>query len=259
MNWKFVFRGSIFASVALAIGLVLLLWLFNQAFLPPPAGPTPPPPTIEVPSGHLPRLHVGLQEFAKYQGETYVLVGCGFFFALDDGTVIGATTAHSLNFGRAENPLERIAFRLWDQSNYLVEMDALHGDPGKPRLGRDLTVDYVLLDVDEPVDPDFVLAPDPRGGPQLGERVALFSGLGGDPGVFSGTVYNVDRRGSWVIMDENFSPAMMSGSPFVSLYTGNVVGMAISASHREGRLMIGMHPIGSLIEKAEVRRLETRD
>ena len=43
----------------------------------------------------------------------------------------------------------------------------------------------------------------------------------------------------------------MSGSPFVSEHTGQVVGMAIAAGTREGRLVIGMHPIRSLIEKAE--------
>jgi hypothetical protein len=43
----------------------------------------------------------------------------------------------------------------------------------------------------------------------------------------------------------------MSGSPFVSEHTGNVVGMAISAGQSEFGLMIGMHPIGSLVNKAE--------
>ena len=49
----------------------------------------------------------------------------------------------------------------------------------------------------------------------------------------------------------------MSGSPFVSHHTGQVVGMAIAASPRHLRLippryrvMVGMHPIGSIVKKA---------
>jgi hypothetical protein len=42
---------------------------------------------------------------------------------------------------------------------------------------------------------------------------------------------------------------MMSGSPIVSFHTGRVVGMALAAGLREGHTVIGMHPIGSLVEK----------
>ena len=66
-----------------------------------------------------------------------------------------------------------------------------------------------------------------------------------------GTVHAVDRNGAWVLIDDEFKPGLMSGSPFVSEHTGDVVGMAISAGQSEFGLMIGMHPIGSLVSKAE--------
>ena len=50
-------------------------------------------------------------------------------------------------------------------------------------------------------------------------------------------------------MDEAFESGMMSGSPVVSFHTGRVVGMALAAGMREGHTIIGMHPIGSLVEK----------
>jgi hypothetical protein len=52
-------------------------------------------------------------------------------------------------------------------------------------------------------------------------------------------------------MDEWFNPGQMSGSPFVSRHTGQVVGMAVAASPRWSRLLLGMHPIGSLVHLAQ--------
>jgi hypothetical protein len=69
--------------------------------------------------------------------------------------------------------------------------------------------------------------------------------------MFYGTVHTVNKYGFWVLMDDDFHPGRMSGSPFVSSHTGKVVGMAISAAHNDHGLMIGAHPIGSLVAKAE--------
>jgi hypothetical protein len=48
-----------------------------------------------------------------------------------------------------------------------------------------------------------------------------------------------------------FNPDGMSGSPFVSQHTGQVVGMAIAINPRGGRLLLGVHPIGSIVQLAE--------
>jgi hypothetical protein len=52
-------------------------------------------------------------------------------------------------------------------------------------------------------------------------------------------------------MDEQFDPGLLSGSPLVSGHTGKVVGMTIAAAARGGRLILGFHPIGSLVRLAE--------
>jgi hypothetical protein len=53
------------------------------------------------------------------------------------------------------------------------------------------------------------------------------------------------------LMDDLFEAGMMSGSPFVSQHTGQVVGMLIAGTPRRGRLFLGTHPIGSLVHLAE--------
>jgi hypothetical protein len=254
MNWKFVFRGLILATVILALGAVAAFLYISQFSVDIPTGPMPPPPTILIPHGSLPETQVGLKEWAKYGGNDYVPVGNGFFLGIDGGIVIGVTTAHSVSTFDSNHSLAKIAFSIADQPGFIVEMDTLYGEPGKPRYGKDMTVDFILLRVDEAVDPVLVLSPDPRGEPQAGERILLYSGLGDGTGglrVYPGTIMTVDRNGAWAVMDDDFSPAGMSGSPFLSEHTGKVVGMAIVTGNSERRLMIGMHTIGSLVKRAE--------
>jgi hypothetical protein len=254
MNWKFVFRGSILAIVILAIGAVAAFLYISRFSVNIPTGPTPPPPTLLVPQGSFPETQVGLKEWAKYGGNDYVPVGNGFFLGMDGGNVIGVTTAHSVSTFDSNHSLAKIAFSIADQPGFIAEMDTLYGEPGKPRYGRDMTVDFILLRVDDTVDPVLVLSPDPRGEPQAGERILLYSGLGDGAGglcVYPGTIMTVGENGAWAVMDDDFSPAGMSGSPFLSEHTGKVVGMAIVTGSSEGRLMIGMHTIGSLVMKVE--------
>lgn len=254
MNTRFVLRGFIFALVV--IGLIAVAWavVMSRFLADPPSGPPPPPATILAPRGEIPSAPVGMSEWAKYLNEEYDLAGSGFFFGLDSGIIVAATTAHSLSLGNSNRPIEQIAFGIADQDGFILAMDVLHGDPGVPRWGSDMTVDFVLLRVDGFVDPAYILQPDSRGEPQPGERVVLYSGIGHEVGkirMLYGTVHTVDRNGAWVLMDDEFQPGLMSGSPFVSEHTGNVVGMAISVAQNELGLMIGMHPIGSLVSKAE--------
>jgi hypothetical protein len=263
LNLKFVVRGVLIgvpaACLLFLIGLTILL---PQTPLGSPPAPTPLVPTIAVPRGEMPSGPVGLAEYAQYRGNEYVRVGSGFVLVLESGDLVGVTTAHSVALGDPDRPPERIALRVPGQPGDVAEFDALYGAPGRPMDGPDLSIDYVLLLVSGPVDPALVLAPDPRGGPQPGERVSLLSGTGGGQGgryELSGTVQSVDEGAAWVLMDkESFNPGMMSGSPFISQHTGQVVGMAIAASPRHLRLippryrvMLGMHPIGSIVEKAE--------
>ena len=253
MNIRFVLRGSLIASIV-AAGAIGLWWLSNNPAAQP-FDPPPPPPTILAPRGDLPSGPGGLIEFTKF-GEAWNGVGCGFLLQLADGEVVGVTTAHSVSFS---SDLEKIAFGTPNRSAYVAEFDTLRGRPGVPRSGDDMTVDYVLLKSNEvsPIDPVLILQPDPRGAPQPGERVALFSGLGnnnGDRKIIEGTVQSVSDTAIWVVMDSSFDPSGMSGSPFVSEYTGRVVGMTIAVSHRANRVLVGLHPIGSIVRLAQAAK-----
>lgn len=255
IDWSFLRRGFALALAVLALVLAALALLLPRLFPRPPSGPLPPKPTIEAQSGILPAAPVGLQEWARYRGEAYRLVGSGFLFRSEGGEVVGATTAHSLSMWNCDRVLERVALGIAGQEGFVVEAGAFHGSPGKARLlGLDFTGDYVLLKVEEAVDLRLVLEPDPRGSPQAGESVVLYSGLGSGGGglrTLGGTVLSADEGGAWLVMDTLFEPAMMSGSPVVSAHTGKVVGMAMAATQRDDMLLLGIHPIGSLVDKAE--------
>jgi hypothetical protein len=117
-----------------------------------------------------------------------------------------------------------------------------------------MSVDFVLLKTDGNIDSNLVLTPDPRGAPQPGERVSLYSGLGDGTGglrILEGTVQSVEPTAVWVLMDPSEYPGGMSGSPLLSQHTGQVIGMAIATAPRGGRHRIGFHPIGSIVAQAE--------
>ncbi len=251
VNAKFVVRGVLLALpvtvVVLVVG-VLLIVVQTPAGRPP--HPTPQPPTLLAPRGELPGGALGLQEWVRYRGEAYVLAGSGFFLRLAEGQIVGVTTAHSVSLGNPDRPLERIGLRAAGQADFVAEFDTLRGYPGRPRTGGDMTVDYVLMQAGQSIAPDLALVPDPRGAPQPGERVSLFSGVDGDR-VLEGTVQSVNDVSVWVLMDETFNPSLMSGSPFVSQHTGQVGGMLIAFTPRRTRLLLGAHPIGSIVQLAE--------
>jgi len=254
LNTKFVMRGLLLALPVAVIASVVLTLVMNPTRIGRPLDPTPPPPTILAPRGELPPGPVGLQGWARYRGKADRQVVHGFLIRLSDGEIVGVTPAHGFSFSDPDHPLQQIALAAPGQTDFVVEFDRLRGQLGQPRTGGDMTVDYVLLRADQPIDSSFVLTPDSRGAPQPGERVSLFSCSGdgrGSQRILEGTVQSVSDTAVWVLMDELFNPDGMSGSPFVSQYTGQVVGMAIAVNPRGGRLLLGVHPIGSIVQLAE--------
>jgi hypothetical protein len=250
MNVRFVLRGSVLAVTALllATAAVLLFTDPGRRLIFPPI--VPPPPIIDAPRGALPPLPGGLVELTKYGSDDYHPVGRAFLLRLPNGKVIGVTTAHSLSF---QPSLQCIALAMGEQTQPLFEFDAFHGEPGQARTGEDMSVDYALLHVptDIPLDPALLLYPDPRGLPQAGERVALYTLVNDQPRRFDGAVLSSYPTAIWVVMDEEFEPSGLSGSPFVSQHTGQAIGMAIATMRSGGKVLLGLHPIGSLVEKAE--------
>lgn len=244
MNWKFVFRGTL-----LALGALVVLGFAAYRFLPRllldiPYGPMPRPPSITALRGNMPTGWPGLEAYAVYEGSEPVLSGSGFIFQLPAGGPVAAAAAHSFDLAGG---LQRVQLGN-DESS--IDLDVLHGMPGEARtFGTDLTNDFTLFAVREQSLPVVILDPDERGFPQPGERVVLYPGFGAENGKRLGTILESNRDSAWVVMDEAFEPGMMSGSPIVSTHTGKVVGMALAAGLREGHTVIGMHPIGSLVEK----------
>lgn len=252
LNLRFVLRGALLGVPAALLLLAVGLWLRTPWGRAP--DPTPPAPTILAAAGPIPSGPVGLREYARYRGEDYVPVGSGFFLLLDGGDVVGVTAAHTVTLDDAGRALESIALGIAGRDTFVGEFDILRGAPGRPLEGSDLTVDHLLLAVDIPIETGMLLRPDVRGGPQPGERIWLVSGLGDGRGGrrhLEGTVQSAGEKGAWVLMDGMFDPGQMSGSPLVSQHTGQAVGMALAASPRRGRMLIGAHPIGSLVRLAE--------
>ncbi len=255
LNVKFVVRGGLLALLTvLLVGGAGLAFIISRTPVGQPPEPTPLPPTILAPQGPLPTGPAGLEALVKYEGTSPGLAGSGFLLALASGDVVGVMAAHSIALGDVARLPERVTLRVAGQADgdYTVDFDTLWGAPG--RSGGTLAMDYVLLRPPGEVDPALLLTPDPRGAPQPGERVALFSGLGDGAGgrrVLEGTVQSAGESGAWMLMDDRFNPAMMSGSPVLSQHTGQVVGMALAAAPRRFRLLIGMNPIAHVVRQAE--------
>ncbi len=258
MNIKFVLRGFFLALATVLIVAAVGLWvIIGRTPVGRPLDPTPPPPTILAPLGPLPTGVVAFEEWVQHRDEPPGLAGSGFFIRVeDDGAdeVVAVMTAHSVWLGDPHRPVESIGLRVAGQENPVAEMDTLYGHPGKALTSDNFVVDYLLLAPNQPIQAESVLIADSRPAPQPGERVALFSGLGDGQGgsrILEGTVQSVDDRVVWVLMDDRFDPSMMSGSPVLSQHTGRVVGMAVAVTPRRTRLLIGIHPIGSLVQRIE--------
>ncbi|MFQ5942683.1 MAG: hypothetical protein ACE5JF_03925 [Anaerolineales bacterium] len=245
MNWKFVFRGTLLALFTLAV-LGFVGYRSLPRLLPSiPFGPTPRSPAITALRGNMPVGWPGLEARAIYDRSESVLVGSGFIFQLPTGGKVATVAAHSFDLAGALQSVQ-----LGSEASS-IELRVLHGMPGEPRgLSMNLSNDYVLFAVQDQDPAVVILEPDERAFPQPGERVVLYPGFGAEDGERWGTILESDKNGAWAVMDEAFEPGLMSGSPFVSSHTGRVVGMAVAGGLREGHTVIGMHPIGSLVDKA---------
>jgi hypothetical protein len=249
-------RRRLFILALLSL-IAFLVWLANTpsalisllqltgAAIEPTRGPTPPAPTLTVPRGALPTGHVSFEEWANGQK-----VGSGFLLEVPNNLVLGVTTAHSLFL---VGPQPTLSFRLPHASSAFITFTDFYGQPGTAFTGYNFDADFVFLSVAEIPAEVLVLKPDTRGLPELGERVVLYSGLGderGQPRALWGTVTAAAPNAVWAQMDEVFAPDGMSGSPLLSAHTGQVVGLAVSGGH-SAPILLGFHPVGSLVEKAE--------
>lgn len=247
-------RPLIYALLAVLLLLLLIALALPRLIPSPPTGAVPPAPEISVSKGKIPASDVSLQEWVHYQDGGNERVGCGFILRYSPVGVVGVTTAHSVDLHQSRRVFDEITFRRSEDGETILAAGGFHGPPGRARtFGLDMRVDYLLLEAPPSTPSAYVLVADPRGSAQPGEAVLLLGcgrgdsdrsrGLGGD-------VLEASEDATWIIMRERFDPGMMSGSPIVSAHTGAVVGMAVAASWQEDRLLIGAHPIGSLMGRA---------
>ena len=239
MRGQIIARTIIAVLAGIALAGLIILAIGPRIFLPA----LPPPPTIDAPRGEAPTGVVVFEERALTDGG-FAPVGSGFLLGLPNGDVIGLTTAHSVGQGN----FPPIAFTMANGSATIATFRRLYAPLGIPITGTILTNDYILMIPESQPAAAVVLQPDPRGAPQPGERVLLYSGQG-RPGSEPGTVESVGPGGVWARMDHVFYPGGLSGSPVISQHTGRVVGMAVAASPRLGAIVIGISPIGAILSK----------
>jgi hypothetical protein len=240
MRLRFALSRVLVTLLVLAALAAAVYALAPRIFYPP----LPPAPTIAAPAGALPAAPVAFQENVR-EVESTELVGAGFLLALPSGDVIGVTTAHSLA-GRPDRPL-LFTLPLEPGTTVATFLPPLRAR-GRPRTGDDLTVDYVLLDPQDPPAAAGVLQPDARGAPQPGERVWLYSGRDGR--VLGATVESAGAQAVWVRLDAPENVGGMSGSPVLSAHTGQVVGMAVAVRMGVGVTWVGLNPISAILAVA---------
>ena len=251
--WKVFLRGLILLLAGLCV-LGLYLWR-NPAVLRrlvlsaplsgmaefPVLGPTPLPPRIGAPSASPPPGPLAL--WGDAGGLQF---GCGFLLELQGGQVVGVSAAH------ATQPLPRNA------AGQLRAVDSAlsTGVTGQLAIGQTFvrnrfSLDYALWSVSIPP-ATHPLRPDPRGAAQPGERVWVLhytgDGAGGSKR-WPGVVMSVEAEATWVRLDDSFYPGGFSGCPVISQTTGRLVGMAVAGADLPP-VVLGLHPVGSLVEKA---------
>ncbi|RPJ42642.1 MAG: hypothetical protein EHM21_12525 [Chloroflexi bacterium] len=209
----------------------------------PVVGPTPLPPVIGAPKGRMQRGYVAFS--GESNGASF---SCGFLLRLEDGRRVGISAAHATPSLADSTPAEFLSpggARLAGLKGQIERGSAFRQDH--------FTRDYVLWEVGDEVGPEIFLAPDPRGAGQPGEKVLAYSrfddGSGGSRS-WPGVVMTVSPEAIWIQLEDSFNPRGFSGCPVVSQHTGLVIGMAVAGRDRRPVVM-GLHPIGSLVKKVE--------
>jgi hypothetical protein len=213
----------------------------------PDLGPVPPQPQIAAPRGALP------SGFVAFTGETSGnSFACGFLLEMEDGKGtrplrVGVSAAHATP---VPLPGATSVFRAPDGS-LVANLDGQIARGSTFRHAH-FTMDYALWSVAGDVPAERFLKPDPRGAGQPGERILVygrFTAPDGGSKSWPGVVMKITADATWIQLDEELKSYGFSGCPVVSQYTGQVIGMAVAGWQKTPSRM-GLHPIGSLVEKA---------
>ena len=222
--------------------LLMLAYPIAGVVAMPDFGPTPLPPTISAQRGEPPTGPLA------FWGQTpRGSVSCGFLMRLPEGRQLGVSAAHSTMALPADMPAR---FNFTDGALAVELTGQLR--IGRPFVGEDFTSDYALWTIKGSAAEAQILTPDPRGYPVPGERIWLYNHVSSADGMgrWAGVVMQVKPEAIWVRFDEEFTPGGSSGCPVVSQHTGQVVGMVVAGENMPP-VVIGLHPIASLLEKAQ--------
>jgi hypothetical protein len=209
----------------------------------PTPGPTPPPPLITAAAGTLPAGYLA------FSGETSIGgFSCGFLMELPDGQRVGFSAAHAIPALPPDTPAE---FR----TAAGTRAAALKGQIAYGQTFRQahFTMDYVIWALADAAAAEYFVKPDARGQGQPGERVWVlgrYTSPDGGSNRRPGVVLSSTPEQTWIQLDDAFDPGGYSGCPVVSQFTGRVIGMAVSGANQPPVIM-GLHPVGSLVEKAQ--------
>jgi hypothetical protein len=209
----------------------------------PPAQPLPPEPVIDAPAGQAP---VGYLAFSTEAGG--LGYACGFMVELEGGQRVGFSAAHA---GHALKP--GVPGQFLSPGGVLMANLTGQIARGHTFYNAHFSQDYIIWKVADELLAGHFLQPDPRGQAQVGERVLVFgryeNGQDGSrswPAVVTGS----SAEATWIQLEDSFYPGGFSGCPVVSTHTGRVIGMAVAGADRPPVVM-GLHPIGSLVGKAK--------
>lgn len=222
----------------------LLLFLpFPGVVTVPTPGPTPPSPRFADTQGEIPG---GFLAFAgAFQDGTFA---CGFLMELEDGQKVGVSAAHATPVLSGDVPAQ-----LCTPGREPAALLRGQLARGSTFQRANFSSDYVLWDVSRVSAGTHLVQPDPRGRGEPGERVFVYSwesSRAGTPIRHPGVILSATEEAIWIQLEESFSPAGYSGCPVLSQHTGKLIGMAVAGEDKHPVVM-GLHPAGSLIEKAQ--------
>lgn len=225
-----------------ALQTVLLALPIPGAVKLPDPGPTPALPFITAPQGSVPG---GVLAYTGvYEGGTFA---CAFLMQLEDGRRVGVSSAHATPALDVDIPAQLDA----PEGALVVNLKGQVAR-GSAFVHADFSQDFVLWAVESAPGTATFLRPDPRGGGEPGEQVYVFGRSSDDEGGsirWPGVVMSVSEKAIWIQLEDSFAPYGYSGCPVVSQHTGRLIGMAVAGEDRH-LVVMGLHPVGSLVEKA---------
>jgi hypothetical protein len=202
-----------------------------------------------------PKQPILFQPMFIWQDANPTYQGTGFLAKTPDGKVVAVTSGHFLN--RKGPALLEARWLDVVTSEPILKFTKSWGPPGKegitgisqPQL--DLRSDYLLMPAEGKVPDGSVLELDSRKQPNVGERIWFpdkntQAKLGYR--LVTGKVVEATEAYSAVELDHEIKIQSQSGTPFISRWTGKVIGTLSRAPTLLGKTILFLAPSHALVE-----------